>query len=152
MLVNGAVEVYRGRKTLMYDGMLSSLRRFKDDVKVVEEGNECGIGCDGFYDWEEGDRIECFELVSRTLSLEESKADRAVDFDETMVEFEEAFQEAIKAQEASRQGVQSPLSCSTSAVHTQFIRQFCECMQEKYAVLQVFLKKIQIAQMADMRS
>ena len=99
------MEVYRGRKTLVSDGPLSSLRRFKDNVKVVEEGNECGVGCDGFWEWEEGDRIECFELVSRTLSLEESKADRAVDFDETMVEFEEAFQVALEEQEARKQRV-----------------------------------------------
>ena len=95
MKKDSVVEVYRGRKTLVHEGPLSSLRRFKDDVDKVDEGLECGIGCDGFWEWEEGDRVECFELVEKTLTLEESKADVAIDFDEAMTQFEEEYQHSL---------------------------------------------------------
>ena len=44
-----------------------SLRRFRDDVREVATGFECGIGLDGFNEVEEGDIIECFskQMVSR---------------------------------------------------------------------------------------
>ncbi|MGZ8379566.1 MAG: translation initiation factor IF-2 [Gemmatirosa sp.] len=53
----------------LYDGNLSSLRRFKDDVKEVKEGFECGIGVENFNDIKVGDVIECYrtEEVARTL-------------------------------------------------------------------------------------
>jgi translation initiation factor IF-2 len=55
--------------TLVYTGNLSSLRRFKDDVKEVREGLECGIGVENFNDIKVGDRIEAFRIdeVKRTL-------------------------------------------------------------------------------------
>ena len=55
--------------TLIYTGNLSSLRRFKDDVKEVREGLECGIGVENFNDLKVGDRIEAFRIeeVRRTL-------------------------------------------------------------------------------------
>ncbi|CAG0979268.1 partial Translation initiation factor IF-2, partial [Gammaproteobacteria bacterium] len=48
---------------------LASLRRFKDDVKEVKEGYECGIGIENFNDIKVGDVIECYrkEEVARTL-------------------------------------------------------------------------------------
>jgi len=48
---------------------MESLRRFKDDVKEVAEGYECGIGIEKFNDLKEGDIIEAFmmEEVKRTL-------------------------------------------------------------------------------------
>ena len=53
----------------VYDGVIGSLRRFKDDVKEVREGFECGIGVENFNDVKIGDRIECYrtEQVARTL-------------------------------------------------------------------------------------
>lgn len=100
MMVKGVVEVRRGRRTLVHEGPLSSLRRFKDEVAVVEEGVECGIGCDGFWEWEEGDRITCFELVEKTLTLEESRADRAVDgdFDDALAEVQAEYAAAMAAE------------------------------------------------------
>ena len=71
-------------------------------VQVVEEGVECGIGCGGFFKWQEGDRIEFYELVEKTLTLEESKADTAVDFDTALVEFEAEWQESLKQEAALR--------------------------------------------------
>lgn len=55
---------------VIYDGEFSSLKRFKDDVKEVREGFECGIGIANFNDVKVGDVIECFrvEEVARTLA------------------------------------------------------------------------------------
>jgi translation initiation factor IF-2 len=54
----------------VYDGKLLSLRRFKDDVREVASGYECGIGIDGFNDIRVGDIIESYvqELVERKVS------------------------------------------------------------------------------------
>ncbi|MEC7386364.1 MAG: EF-Tu/IF-2/RF-3 family GTPase, partial [Gemmatimonadota bacterium] len=55
---------------VVYDSEVSSLKRFKDDVKEVREGFECGIGIKNFNDVKVGDFIECYtvEEVARTLS------------------------------------------------------------------------------------
>ncbi|PYO08033.1 MAG: translation initiation factor IF-2 [Gemmatimonadetes bacterium] len=54
----------------VYDGNIGSLRRFKDDVKEVREGFECGIGIENFNDIKVGDVLECYrkEQVARTLT------------------------------------------------------------------------------------
>jgi len=53
----------------IYDGKLLSLRRFKDDVKEVMEGFECGIGIEGFNDIRVSDVIEAYinEQIERKL-------------------------------------------------------------------------------------
>ncbi len=48
--------------TVIYEGKISSMRRFKDDVKSVKAGYECGIGIDGYQDIKEGDLIEGFRV------------------------------------------------------------------------------------------
>ena len=55
---------------VIYDSEVSSLRRFKDDVKEVREGFECGIGIKNFNDVKVGDLIECYTVqeVARTLN------------------------------------------------------------------------------------
>jgi translation initiation factor IF-2 len=55
---------------IVYTGRITSLRRFKDDVREVNEGFECGIGLENFQDEHEGDVIEAFEVreVARTLA------------------------------------------------------------------------------------
>lgn len=55
---------------VQYDGEFSSLKRFKDDVKEVREGFECGIGIANYNDMKVGDVIECFrvEEIARTLA------------------------------------------------------------------------------------
>ena len=55
---------------VVYDGEISSLKRFKDDVKEVREGFECGIGIANFNDIKVGDLIECYrvEEFARTLA------------------------------------------------------------------------------------
>ncbi|HHW13897.1 MAG TPA: translation initiation factor IF-2, partial [Firmicutes bacterium] len=48
---------------VVHEGKLESLRRFKDDVKEVAAGYECGVGLEKFQDIKEGDVLEAFELV-----------------------------------------------------------------------------------------
>jgi translation initiation factor IF-2 len=55
--------------TILYDGRVASLRRFKDDVREVESGLECGIVLENFADIKEGDVLEAYETkqVEREL-------------------------------------------------------------------------------------
>ena len=45
---------------VIFEDKISSLRRFKDDVREVNEGYECGVGLDKFNDIKEGDILEAF--------------------------------------------------------------------------------------------
>lgn len=65
----GRIRVIRDGSEI-YDGAIGSLRRFKDDVKEVREGFECGIGVENFNDIKIGDVLECYrkEQVARTLT------------------------------------------------------------------------------------
>jgi translation initiation factor IF-2 len=47
---------------IIYNGQIQSLRRFKDDVREVRQGMECGIRLDNFEDFEVGDMIEVFTV------------------------------------------------------------------------------------------
>ncbi|WP_330697064.1 translation initiation factor IF-2 [Christensenella hongkongensis] len=47
---------------VIYEGELSSLKRFKDDAKEVAQGYECGLSLDRYDDIKEGDVVECFEM------------------------------------------------------------------------------------------
>ena len=68
-IVRGGARVYRGGKLIATD-RIESLRRFKDDVREVATGFECGIGLAGYHELAEGDIIECFtqQTVSRAAS------------------------------------------------------------------------------------
>lgn len=61
-LLRNGQEIYRGK--------LSSLKRFKDDVKEAAEGFECGIGLENFEDIQKGDIIEAFEIQKIARKLE----------------------------------------------------------------------------------
>ena len=69
---NGSVRVIRD-SAVIYTTTISQLKRFKDDVREVAEGFECGILLEGFNDVKEGDVLEFFETreVERT-SLDEA--------------------------------------------------------------------------------
>ena len=54
---------------VIYEGELESLRRFKDDVKEVKSGTECGIGVLNYTDVQPGDQIEVFERIEQARSL-----------------------------------------------------------------------------------
>ena len=59
---NAQVRVVRDG-IVIHEGKIASLKRFKDDVKEVATGYECGIGIENFNDIREGDTIEAFEMV-----------------------------------------------------------------------------------------
>jgi translation initiation factor IF-2 len=48
---------------VIHEGMLKTLKRFKDEVKEVKEGTECGMAFESYDDLKVGDVIECFDLV-----------------------------------------------------------------------------------------
>jgi translation initiation factor IF-2 len=54
---------------VVYEGTVSSLKRFKDDVKEVARGFECGVGIDGYNDIREGDYIESFKEIEEVATL-----------------------------------------------------------------------------------
>ena len=62
--------------TVIHQGMLKTLRRFKDEVKEVREGIECGMGFENYNDIQDGDIMECFEVkeVARSLESIDKKA------------------------------------------------------------------------------
>jgi translation initiation factor IF-2 len=56
--------------TVIWTGRIKTLRRFKDDVKEVEQGQECGITLDGYQDVKVGDILEVFETTQVEKTLE----------------------------------------------------------------------------------
>ena len=60
--VTARQESYRDG-VVIYDGKLASLKRFKDDVKEVKAGYECGFVFERFNDVKEGDQVEAFKMV-----------------------------------------------------------------------------------------
>ena len=65
---NCSLRVLRSDKVI-FEGNLDSLKRSKDDVKEVNTGFECGVGCDKFSSWNEGDVIEAFKFVTKKRTL-----------------------------------------------------------------------------------
>lgn len=57
----------------VWEGAISSLKRFKDDVREVSAGYECGIGFADYHDFRKGDIIEAFEVVEEKRRLEDAK-------------------------------------------------------------------------------
>jgi translation initiation factor IF-2 len=74
MVLDGVVKRTASARLLrdnvvIWSGELSSLKRFKDDVREVKAGFECGLSLKGYDDIKEGDQLEIFEVqeVARTL-------------------------------------------------------------------------------------
>ena len=65
---NCKIRVRRNNKVI-YEGVLDSLKRMKDDVKEVNAGYECGIGVDRFNDWIVSDSIESYQMVTKRRTL-----------------------------------------------------------------------------------
>jgi translation initiation factor IF-2 len=63
------VRLIRDNVVILQEGKLSTLKRFKDEVKEVPAGQECGMAFENYQDLREGDVIECFQVekVIRTL-------------------------------------------------------------------------------------
>ncbi|MCC6337542.1 MAG: translation initiation factor IF-2 [Myxococcales bacterium] len=60
--------IWRANKQI-FEGKLASLKRFKDDVREVAQGYECGIGVEGFSELQAGDVIEAYEIEETRQSL-----------------------------------------------------------------------------------
>ena len=56
-------------QVVIFEGKFASLKRFKDDVKEVADGYECGIGLDGYNDIKAGDVIEAFQIEKKKAKL-----------------------------------------------------------------------------------
>jgi translation initiation factor IF-2 len=74
MVMDGAVHSNDFAKIIrdgevIYEGAISSLKRFKDDVKEVTKGNDCGIMIDGFNDYKEYDTIETFKKIQKKATF-----------------------------------------------------------------------------------
>lgn len=74
MITDGIVKRGAGVRLLrdnvvIHEGTLKTLRRFKDEVKEVKEGFECGMAFENYQDIKEGDMIECFEMESIAREL-----------------------------------------------------------------------------------
>ena len=54
---------------VIFSGAIGSLKRFKDDVREVSEGMECGVTIDGFDKYQQGDMIEVYEVESIAQTL-----------------------------------------------------------------------------------
>ncbi|GHU88357.1 hypothetical protein AGMMS49941_12500 [Deferribacterales bacterium] len=67
---NSLVRVVRD-SVVIYDGKLSSLKRFKEDVREVTSGYECGISIDKYQDVKEGDALEVYELTEEKRTLDD---------------------------------------------------------------------------------
>ena len=67
-ITRGKVRVMR-RKNLIYEGGVSSLRRFQDEVNEVRSGMECGIRIDGFNEFQIGDAIEAYSIKKFAAKL-----------------------------------------------------------------------------------
>ena len=65
---NRFLRVRRG-KEIVYQGVLDSLKRMKEDSREVATGFECGVGVSKFNDWKEGDIIEAYEMVMKRRTL-----------------------------------------------------------------------------------
>uniref|UniRef100_UPI003001EB0E translation initiation factor 2 n=1 Tax=Anunuuluaehu liula TaxID=3049639 RepID=UPI003001EB0E len=59
---NAHIMIYRNQD-LIHNGLLSSLKRMKDDVDEVIAGNECGVMCDNYNEWAQFDILEAYELI-----------------------------------------------------------------------------------------
>lgn len=67
---NSVAELLRNGEVI-YEGQLSSLKRFKDDVRDVEEGFECGLTLSNFDDYKQGDIIQVYEIEKIARKLKE---------------------------------------------------------------------------------
>lgn len=57
---------------VIYDGEIDTLKRFKDDVREVTSGYECGISIQGYNDIKVGDQIESYKIIEQKRTLEDS--------------------------------------------------------------------------------
>lgn len=69
---NAKVRVLRGpegKKEVVFDGSLESLKNVKKDVQEMKRGQECGMGFAGWTEFQEGDHIQCYETLEEKRYL-----------------------------------------------------------------------------------
>lgn len=66
---DAVIHVVRGKQRLL-ETKIASLKRVKDDVREVQEGNECGISLDGNIDLQPSDLIEAWEVKTTARKLD----------------------------------------------------------------------------------
>ena len=54
---------------MIHDGVLKTLKRFKEDAKEVKHGFECGVSFENYEDIKEKDILECYEIVEQKRSI-----------------------------------------------------------------------------------
>ncbi len=54
---------------VVYEGVISSLKRFKEDTTEVQQGYECGLNLEGYHDYKVGDTVEVFELLEESREI-----------------------------------------------------------------------------------
>ena len=79
-VIDGAIEVGCNVRLLrdgkiLFDGKMSSLKRFKDDVKKVNSGYECGVGLENYNNVKVGDLFEAYKMNEKKRTLEDVKTD-----------------------------------------------------------------------------
>ncbi len=75
-VIDGSIEVGCSVRLLrdgkiLFDGKMSSLKRFKDDVKEVKSGYECGVGLENYNDVKVGDLFEAYKMIEKKRTLED---------------------------------------------------------------------------------
>lgn len=100
IMVGCNIRILREGK-IIFDGKMSSLKRFKDDVKEVRNGLECGIGLDKFDDVKPGDLFEAYNMIERKRTLEEVQKEEIEKEKELERAKEKELQEAKELSENS---------------------------------------------------
>ena len=70
--VRGGLVRVKRNAAVVYDGRVGTLKRFKDDVKEVEKGFDCGMNFESFKDFQKGDELELYAKETRTRRLDSS--------------------------------------------------------------------------------
>jgi translation initiation factor IF-2 len=63
------IKVIRDGKQI-FEGKIRSMRHEKDEIKESRQSHECGILAEGFNDFQEGDQIECYEIILKSRSVD----------------------------------------------------------------------------------
>ena len=66
---NSKIKVIRNGKCI-FEGKIKSMKHEKDEIKESKQNHECGILAEGYNDFQEGDKIECYEIIEKSRKIE----------------------------------------------------------------------------------
>ena len=66
---NSKIKVMRNGKCV-FEGKIKSMKHEKDEIKESKQNHECGILSEGYNDFQEGDKIECYEIIQKSRTIE----------------------------------------------------------------------------------